>query len=145
VSGFAARLGLSILAAGTPQNLEHFGLSHSTEFRRAIPLLPAQSVPDTATFYREKFGFEVLDVNDEYAVIRRGPLEIHLWQCRDRYVAESTSCRIEVVGVAALYEHCHAAGTIHPGGELELKRTGYREFSALDDAGNMLVFVERAE
>jgi catechol 2,3-dioxygenase-like lactoylglutathione lyase family enzyme len=129
---FMAPPAISILAAGTPQNLEHFSLS-------------AQSVPDTATFYREKFGFEALDVTDEYAVIRRGPVEIHLWQCSDCYVAESTSCRIEVVGVDALYEQCHAAGTIHPGGELELKSTGYREFSALDDAGNMLVFVERAE
>jgi hypothetical protein len=117
-------------------------VSASPEFRRAIPLLPAENVLDTAAFYRDKLGFEEIYITDDYAAIRRGAVEIHLWKCDDRYVAESTSCRIEVTGIETLYAQCQAAAIIHPSGELELKSTGFQEFSALDDAGNMLVFAE---
>jgi hypothetical protein len=115
----------------------------SPELRRAIPLLPAPNVRDSVDFYGECLGFEEAFVSDDYAGVRRGGVEIHLWQCDDRYIAENTSCRIEVDGIESLYAEYQTAGVIHPTGALELKSTGCREFSAVDDSGNMLVFAER--
>jgi catechol 2,3-dioxygenase-like lactoylglutathione lyase family enzyme len=115
----------------------------SPELRRAIPLLPAPNVRDSVDFYGESLGFEEVFVDDDYASVRRGGVEIHLWQCDDRYIAENTSCRIEVDGIETLYAEYQTAGVIHPTGALEMKSTGCREFSAVDDSGNLLVFAER--
>ncbi len=120
-------------------------MSASPELRRAIPLFPSPNVRDSVAFYRDVLGFEEAFVTDDYAGVRRGAAEIHLWQCDDRYIAENTSCRIEVAGIEALYAEYQAAGVIHPNGALEVKSWGSQEFSALDDSGNMLVFVQRDE
>jgi hypothetical protein len=40
----------------------------------------------------------------------------------------------------ALYEQCIELGCVHPNGELELKHWGMRQFSILDNNGNILHF-----
>jgi hypothetical protein len=112
---------------------------------RAIPLFPAPRVSDAVAFYRDRLHFEPVFELAEYAGVSREGVEIHFWQCADRRIAENTSCRIEVANIDALYAEYNAAGVIHPKGRLEEKTWGFREFSAVDDAGNLLVFVQRAE
>lgn len=119
-------------------------MSDASELRRAIPLFPAQNVRDTVAFYRDRLGFEEVFGDDDYASVRRGAVEIHFWQCDDRYIAENTSCRFEVEGIETLYAEYRSAGVVHPTGDLELKASGFQEFSALDDSGNMLVFAQRS-
>jgi catechol 2,3-dioxygenase-like lactoylglutathione lyase family enzyme len=111
---------------------------------RAIPLFPAPRVSEAVAFYRDRLGFEPVFELAEYAGVARQGIEIHFWQCGDRRIAENTSCRIEVENIDALYAECIAADVIHPNGRLEEKPWGFREFSAVDEFGNLLVFVQRA-
>lgn len=115
-----------------------------TRLLRAIPLFPAPRVADAVAFYRARLGFEPVFELAEYAGVAREGIEIHFWQCGDRRIAENTSCRIEVEHIDALYAEYIAADVVHPKGRLEEKPWGFREFSAVDDAGNLLVFVQRA-
>ncbi len=119
-------------------------MSGSFEFRRAIPVFPAPNVTELVAFYRERLGFEEAFLYDDYAGVRRGPIEIHFWKCDDRHLAENTSCRVEVEGVETLYAEYQAASIIHPNGKLELKPWGFHEFSVADSAGNLIVFAQRA-
>jgi hypothetical protein len=46
-------------------------------------------------------------------------------------LAGTTSCRVQVDGIAALYEQCQARQVVHPGGELHDQPWGTREFTIL--------------
>ena len=113
------------------------------EFRSAIPKHAAGDIPRAVQFYEEALGFARLFVLDDYAAVARGPVEIHLWRCADRYIAENTACRVNVEGIDVLYEEYRPKGVIHPNGGLETKPWGFREFTVLDLDGNAITFCER--
>lgn len=73
-----------------------------------------------------------------YRVVARGSVHVHFWACRDRAIAEATSCRTRVRGVKALYEQCQEHGIVHPRAPLEPKPWGTLEF-AINDADGHLV------
>jgi len=50
------------------------------------------------------------------AGVLRGAVEIHLWHCADRHIAENTACRINVEGIEAPYAEYRPRGVIHPNG-----------------------------
>ena len=118
-------------------------MAEAPRLERAIPLLPTRSIAEAVAFYRDRLGFQPLFELADYAGVGRGPVEIHFWKCDDARIAENTSCRIEVTHIEALYAEYFAAGVIHPNGRLEEKPWKFREFSAVDGAGNLLVFVQR--
>jgi hypothetical protein len=68
---------------------------------------------------------------DDYASVKRGSVEIHLWQCNYKYIAENTACRVSVRYIEPLYEEYKASWVIHPNGSLETKPWGTKEFTIL--------------
>lgn len=111
-------------------------------FRYAIPKFPAADIQASLEFYEKKMGFTVLFDYGDYASVKRDAVEIHLWECQDRNIAENTACRIAVDDIETLYIEYQRAGVIHPNGALEEKAWGGKEFVALDLDGNGIFFFE---
>lgn len=111
-------------------------------FTSAVPILPAQNVSRTITYY-EGLGFEKVHDAPEYGIVKRDQIEIHFWVCDDKYIAESSGCRIVVTDIETLYKQVQAYTPIHPNAPLQTKPWGTREFAIIDNNGNILTFVER--
>jgi catechol 2,3-dioxygenase-like lactoylglutathione lyase family enzyme len=116
----------------------------ATTFKSAVPKQAARDISKAVEFYEQKLGFARTFVLEDYAGIARGPVEIHLWRCADRYIAENTACRVNIEGIEALFDEYRLKGVIHPNGALETKPWGVREFTVLDLDGNGITFCEPA-
>ena len=110
----------------------------------AIPILPCRSVAVTTEFYR-KLGFEggAHEFNGEYAIFRRGPVELHFFTHRELVPAESfAGCYIRVRDVQSIFQACSASGLPETGrprmDRLEDKPWGLKEFAVVDPDGNLL-------
>jgi catechol 2,3-dioxygenase-like lactoylglutathione lyase family enzyme len=110
----------------------------------AIPILPCRSVSATTEFYR-RLGFEggahAFDQN--YAIFKRGPIELHFFAHPRLVAAESwAGCYIRVSDVQTLYEAGLAMGLPDSGipriDPLEDKPWGLKEFAVVDPDGNLL-------
>lgn len=114
----------------------------------AIPKQAAVNVSKAVEFYEEKLGFLTIFQMDDYAGVRRGNVEIHIWKCSDetvaRTIAENTAFRINVENIEALYEEYQNARVIHPNGSLETTSWGTKEFTVLDLDGNGITLCESA-
>ena len=107
----------------------------------------APSPGDAAAWYKDALGFQASVFGEgDYAIVSRGALTLHLWPCKDRYIAENTSCYVELTTVEdlnALHTEWSQAG-IAPG---HIDKTpkdqpghGMREFHVWDPAGNLIGF-----
>lgn len=102
---------------------------------------------EVAEWYRDTLGFRVNIFNDgRYAIVARGQLALHLWECQDRRIAENTSCYVELASIDAL-NALHAEwkkAAIAPGRieDEPVDQTGHgmREFHVWDPAGNLIGF-----
>jgi catechol 2,3-dioxygenase-like lactoylglutathione lyase family enzyme len=110
----------------------------------AIPTLPCRSVSSITEFYR-RLGFEggAHEFNSEYAIFRRGAIELHFFTARELVPAESSAgCYIRVLDVEKIYTAFAAAGLPGLGiprmDRLENKPWGLREFAIVDPDGNLL-------
>lgn len=117
-------------------------MSQFPEFIQTIPVLPALSIPEAVSFYVERLGFSNLFQVGDYAGLKRGGVEIHLWHCNDRALAERSGCRIAITGIEPLYREYQEKNVLHPKGTLTEKPWGTKEFVVLDDSGNCLTFFE---
>jgi catechol 2,3-dioxygenase-like lactoylglutathione lyase family enzyme len=113
-------------------------------FKQVIPKFPAADVQLALAFYEQKLGFVRLFDYGDYAAVERDNLEIHLWACDDKRLAENTGCRVGVTDIEELYAEYQQADVIHPNGALEEKPWGMKEFVALDMDGNALFFFEES-
>lgn len=113
-----------------------------TRLTHAVPVLPAANITETLDFFARHLGFEIIHCTDDYGIIGRDGVEIHLWRCDDRHIAENTSCRLGVEDVDAFYALAIVAAIVHPNAPLETKPWGSREFAILDPSGNLVWFVE---
>ncbi|SRR5579883_976112 len=112
------------------------------KFLSAIPVLPAADIAATTTFYEQQLGFTTDFQSVDYASLRRGSIQLHLWQCRDRQIAENSRCRINVSGITQLYDEYQTQNVIHPSSVLSTEPWGLREFTVLDPNGNCVIFAE---
>ncbi len=110
----------------------------------AIPTLPCRSVKAATEFYR-RLGFEggAHEFNSEYAIFRRGAIELHFFTHKTLVPTESSAgCYIRVLDVESIYKACSVAGLPNAGipriGGLESKPWGLREFAIVDPDGNLL-------
>jgi catechol 2,3-dioxygenase-like lactoylglutathione lyase family enzyme len=110
----------------------------------AIPVLPCRSVSATTEFYR-RLGFDggAHEFNHDYAIFRRGTIELHFFFHADLVPAESSAaCYIRVLDVQILYEAGLAGGLPGSGipriDRLENKPWGLKEFAIVDPDGNLL-------
>ena len=110
----------------------------------AIPILPCRSVVATTEFYR-RLGFEggAHGFNQDYAIFRRGSVELHFFVHSELVPATSwAGCYIRTTDVQSLYEASLASGLSDSGiprmHQLENKPWCLREFSMVDPDGNLL-------
>jgi hypothetical protein len=109
----------------------------------AIPILPSRSLTDTLAFFRQ-FGFAGgIHSHGDYAIIRRGAVELHFFTHRELVPAESSAmCYIRVSDVEDIYRAFASAEWPRRGlprmDDLEDKPWGMREFAVVDSDGNLL-------
>jgi catechol 2,3-dioxygenase-like lactoylglutathione lyase family enzyme len=127
----------------------------------AIPALPVRDLRAAVAHYRERFGFDAPHETDDFAVLARDDVVLHLWGAIDEgwrrrtdlanrpidsgaesFIAGTASCRIEVTDVDALFEELRAHDVLHRVSRDGVTTTdfGTREFATLDLDGNLLTF-----
>ena len=111
----------------------------------AIPILASLDFGETLDFYR-KLGFEAAQIAPDYVIVRRGEIELHFWDCKERHIAENTACYIRMDKVDPLYQ-VYAALDLAPGrmDQLADRPWGMREFYLWDPHGNLLKFGQEIE
>jgi hypothetical protein len=115
-----------------------------TTMTMAVPVLPARDVAISARWYADNLAFEVMHVEDRYAIVERDRVGVHFWGPSGIDPADSdTMYRIRVEGIDELYVECDARGLVLPDQPLESKPWGARQFAILDGDGNLLTFFER--
>jgi len=114
----------------------------STAFLRAIPRLAARDVNRAVEFYESQLGFTASLHLEDYAILRRDSAELHLGQLEVDPKANPILCRVDVHGIAELYERCRALNIVLGSDTLSTKPWGRLEFSAVDLDGNVLTFAE---
>ena len=110
----------------------------------AIPTLPCRDVNAISEFYR-RLGFEggAHPFNREYAILKRGTIELHFFTHRELVPAQSSAgCYIRVLDVRRLFDAFSVIGLPRSGipriDPLEDKPWGLREFALVDPDGNLL-------
>ncbi len=107
-----------------------------------IPVLASLNLDESVTFYTSRLGFKKLGQFDDYAMVSRDGAEIHFWACKERRIAENTSCYVRVADTQALYEEFSGNQVL-----LEapmVKPWGMKELYVIDPHGNLLKFGEPA-
>lgn len=123
--------------------------TEQTSFVQAIPALAVSDVPRAVAFFADVLGFDSVLVQDDYGIARRDAVEVHFWAATgpegsgaEPRLAGTTSCRLRVDGIAALYEQCQARQVVHPNGRLSTQPWGTREFTILDPDRNAVTLFE---
>lgn len=104
------------------------------------PTFPAADPSVSAAWYRDRLGFAVKFEADGYAGLGRDGVEIHLWRCADKAIAEATSAYVRTDDIDALHAELSGAaegGRISPVADRDW---GMREFYVWDPDGNLLRF-----
>ncbi|PAW92439.1 hypothetical protein CKK33_02580 [Mucilaginibacter sp. MD40] len=107
-----------------------------------VPILASLNTESTITFYTELLGFTFHSEWDGYLIFSRDGIQIHLWPCADEEIAKNTGCYINVDHVDELYHELSPKGILHPDGDLKDMPWGMRQFSILDNNGNIIHFGE---
>jgi catechol 2,3-dioxygenase-like lactoylglutathione lyase family enzyme len=109
----------------------------------AIPILPSRSLRETLVFYgRLGFDGEIMG-SDDYAILTRGPLELHFFAHPTLRPEDSwAGCYLRVADVDAMYLAFAEAALPRQGiprmDGVENKPWGMREFAVVDADGNLL-------
>ena len=113
------------------------------DFVVAVPVLASLDIERSVEFFVARLGFTKVHVAvGAYGIVSNGPVQIHFWACADRFIAEATSCRVQVRSIELLYQQCQQNGIVHPMAPLDTKPWGAKEFAILDPDGNLVTFYE---
>ncbi|MEN0055107.1 MAG: VOC family protein [Mucilaginibacter sp.] len=105
----------------------------------AIPVLASLNEEETIQFYTQKMGFTFHASWDGYLILSRDGIYIHLWPCSEPAIAKSTSCYIVVTEIEKLFTEYKSNG-INPDTQLQDRPWKMKEFSILDNNGNLIHF-----
>lgn len=111
-------------------------------FRSAVPILASLNEQETVDFYTRILGFTFHSSWDGYLIFSRDGVNVHLWPCNNPEIARNTGCYINLTNVDGLYAEYKPHGIIHPDGQLEVKPWEMKQFSILDNNGNIIHFGE---
>lgn len=127
-------------------------IAPTSRFLAAVPALPVSDERRAVSFLENALGFAELRHDGQgLGILRRDAVELHLWvpdgsrPGAERSLAGTASCRIEVTGVDAVYEHCLRVGVVHPNAPLRQQPWGTREFGVLDPDNNLISLYERVD
>ena len=134
-------------AGSVPSDLSSAPPGRQTRARagpEVMPILPSRSLARTLAFYR-RLGFEGALVADDYAITRRGAIELHFFP---HPALEPEACYagvyVRLADVDGLHAAFRLAGLPTQGiprmEAVENKPWGMREFALLDEDGNLLRF-----
>ncbi|MBL8174336.1 MAG: VOC family protein [Bryobacterales bacterium] len=104
--------------------------------RSSIPTLPALNLEESIASYSQ-LGFAVRSRNDQYAILTRDHVQIHLFASHAR--VESGGCYLHTGDIQALHAEFAAAG-VERLGDIEEKPWKMVEFEVYDPSGNVLRF-----
>jgi len=107
-------------------------------FQSAIPILASLNEDETVKFYTEKLGFTFHSSWDGYLIFSRDGINVHLWPCTDAEIAKNTGCYINVTEVDKLYAEYKQHDIIHPNGELQVMPWEMKQFTIVDNNGNLI-------
>jgi uncharacterized glyoxalase superfamily protein PhnB len=113
--------------------------------QNVAPLLPANNVAEAMAWYREVLGFgdAWLYENNDYAIVKRNGVEIHLFPMKIDPKKSDFMVYIRVSEIEKLYEEYKAKNLIHPNAPLQVKPWGQKEFAVVDLNGALLTFGEK--
>ena len=107
-----------------------------------VPILNSLGESETVKFYPEKLGFTFYSSWEGYLIFGRDDVFIHLSPCEWPHIAENTGCYVNVTEVEKLYEEYLPLGIVHPEGPLKEMPWEMKQFSILDNNGNIIHFGE---
>jgi hypothetical protein len=110
--------------------------------KSAVPILASLNEEESIKFYTEKLGFIFHSSWEGYLILSKDKVDVHLWPCTDEEIPKNTGCYINVTDIDKLYEKYEPLGIIHPNGKLEEKPWKMKQFSILDNNGNIIHFGE---
>jgi hypothetical protein len=110
--------------------------------QKAIPLLPAINISKTIDFYKYKLGFTSVNYGN-YVMLHFKNVEIHFYYTKDKSLFVNSSCYLLVRNIEDLYGCFSSKEIINPDRQLEDKPWGTREFSIVDNNGNIIRFGEK--
>lgn len=108
----------------------------------AVPILASLKADETIEFYTQKLGFTFHSNWDGYLIFSKDNVQIHLWPTEDESIPKNTGCYVNVTAVDEWYAVLKPLGIIHPKGDLKSMPWGMRQFSILDNNGNIIHFGE---
>lgn len=115
-----------------------------THDAQVIPTLPSRSLLQTLAFYK-RLGFDGALIGGDYAILKRGSIEIHFFSHPDLKPEDCYSgCYVRMPEVDSLHAELSTAG-LPPRGiprmePVDNRPWGMREFALLDEDGNLLKF-----
>jgi hypothetical protein len=110
--------------------------------KSAVPILASLNEQETIKFYTEKLGFTFHSSWEGYLIFSKNKVQLHLWPCNDSQIPKNTGCYINVTEIDKLYAQYQPMDVIHPNGKLEEKPWRMKQFSILDNNGNIIHFGE---
>ncbi|WP_428328276.1 bleomycin resistance protein [Mucilaginibacter sp.] len=110
--------------------------------KSAVPILASLNEEESIKFYTQKLGFTFYSSWEGYLILGRDKINLHLWPCKDAEIAKNTGCYINVTNVDKLYAEYEPIGVIHPNGALQEMPWKMKQFSILDNNGNIIHFGE---
>jgi len=110
--------------------------------KTAIPTLAFLNTEETVKFYTEKLGFTFHADWDGYLIFSKDGVFIHFWTTNNPEIPKATGCYVVVTEVDKLYEEYKQYDIIHPDGQLKDRPWEMREFSIVDNNGNIIHFGE---
>lgn len=111
---------------------------------RITPIVPTRNIEGAIAFYRDKLGFsEQYRRGAEAAGMNRDDAEILLFRCTEPAVFAWAGFRVQVAGIAQLYDACVGHGIVHADGALAEKPWNAAEFIVQDRDGVLITFWEK--
>ena len=110
--------------------------------KSAVPILASLNEEESVKFYTEKLGFTFHSSWEGYLILSKDKVFIHLWPCTDPEIPKNTGCYVNVTDIDSLYAKYEPLGVVHPNGKLEEKPWKMKQFSILDNNGNIIHFGE---
>lgn len=110
------------------------------------PKLPMRNVAKTKDYYVNQLGFTEIADYGNYLIVKKDHVEMHFFEHTTLIPTENYGqVYLRTDAIDVLYQQWLDSGvTIHPGGSLETKSWGQKEFSLLDPDHNLLTFGQGA-